>query len=153
MKGWCCRRTSLHPTSLTGYILRWRLLDEQFAPCFTVNYLVVQLTRSSWIIFVCACQRLISPETLFLTNCFAVQNIYLLLQSTSEEGNRWKGNLTPGEKETKYTLKGWKGRSSGPFSILVHQERKRKKFEIKLDTIKKILTFAVPTNRELLNGC
>jgi hypothetical protein len=41
----------------------------------------------------------------------------------------------------------------GPFLILVHQERKRKKFEIKLDTMKNILTFAVPTNRELLNGC
>jgi hypothetical protein len=33
------------------------------------------------------------------------------------------------------------------------RNKKEKKFNKKLDNIKKLLTFAVPTNRESPNGC
>jgi hypothetical protein len=39
------------------------------------------------------------------------------------------------------------------FQLWFYQKRKRKKFAKKLDNIRKILTFAVPTNRESANGC
>jgi hypothetical protein len=60
----------------------------QFACFFAVNILAVQITRSTKKTFLCAVQRLNLCKHLFLTNCFAVQNIYLLLQSTSEEADK-----------------------------------------------------------------
>jgi hypothetical protein len=54
--------------------------------------------------FLFADQRLNLAEQYFSTNCFVVENICLLLQSASEEEDKWKGNLTRCEKETKHTF-------------------------------------------------
>jgi hypothetical protein len=44
-------------------------------------------------------------------------------------------------------------RRVGLFAFPETEKNKKKKAKKKLDNVKKILTFAVPTNRELINGC
>ena len=73
-----------------------------------------------------------------------------------------KGKLSAGKKETEdqnerrnevgfERLK--REKEVVAFCILGNQKNKKKKAKKKLDNVKKILTFAVPTNRELINGC